>query len=133
MNAYWSRVCTALALSLLTLYTILGMSTFRVSSKSLIATSHAMTVPVLPVPGLQWTTTGPPSGPPVAGAKFALFPFPSGTFSSLEVLLFEAAFRWLRASIRKAIREFASVGTPLSGHPMYHRWVTSLQLFETMF
>ena len=59
-------VCTAPALSLLIVYTTLGTSTVLVISYCLIAKSKAISIPVLPVPGLQCTTIGPE--PPLCNA-----------------------------------------------------------------
>lgn len=53
MKAYCSLVCTAPARSLLMEYTVLGTSILRWSSNCLITMSHASSVPVRPVPGLQ--------------------------------------------------------------------------------
>ena len=54
MNAYWSFVWTAPALSLLKLNTHFGMSTILFCSYSLIHKSQAITVPVRPVPGKNY-------------------------------------------------------------------------------
>lgn len=66
--------------------------------------SIAITVPVRPVPGLQWTTCGP-----IVFRIYAL------------------------ASISKAIIELCSLGTPWAGQLVYHRWVTSRHKLFSMF
>lgn len=59
MNSYCSRVCTALARPRRTTYTICGISTERAGcSNALMAISHAIMVPVRPVPGEQCTVNG---------------------------------------------------------------------------
>jgi hypothetical protein len=104
MNAYWSLVCTEPARSLRSAYTVFGMSTLRTISKSRIQRSMAMTVPVRPVPGLQCTTVGP-----CAPRMYDL------------------------ASMRNAIMELQSSGTPWAGQPTYQRCVTSRHKFDSRF
>lgn len=104
MRAYWSLVCTAPALHRRIAYTVLGTSTVRDTSNSLIQMSHAITVPVRPVPGLQCTMFGP--------------------------LL---DFMCDLASDKNANTVPGSDGTPCTGQPPYHKCVTSRHRFNSMF